>query len=125
MASQSAGKGSSLGPWRWPLAGVAATAVGACFISQDDLWWFLPVAALGDVFLLWTAWRESVAAKRYRTDPAVLQARLGQALALLTRNQPDAALAALDDLLPDLDRVLGPGPSRHPQRAHHPPAASR
>ncbi|GIE91805.1 tetratricopeptide repeat protein [Actinoplanes regularis] len=93
-------------PWGWPLAGLVAMALGAGIMPVDQLWWYLPAAALGEVFLLWTAWRESTAKRS--SDPAALQARLGRALALLAQHRTDAALAELDDLLPDLNRVLGP-----------------
>ncbi|MFI1990624.1 tetratricopeptide repeat protein [Actinoplanes sp. NPDC020271] len=91
------------GPWRWPLIGLGAFVVGTLIMPIGQLWWYLPLAVVGELFLLWDARRQVMAA-----HPAVLEARLRQVLGLLTQDRPDAALAHLEALLPDLDRVLGP-----------------
>ncbi|MEV6342798.1 hypothetical protein [Actinoplanes sp. NPDC051851] len=95
------------GPWRWPLGGLAAIAVGACIMPMSQLSWYLPLAGLGEALLIWISWRESVAA-RHSVDPARLQARTGRVMRLLAQGSEDAARTELAALLPDLERVLGP-----------------
>lgn len=102
--------------WRWPLAGLSVSGVGALLVPVGELLWVhLLVTSCAFVLLVRMAHREvpfPLALAQLRLggdDPAVLRARVLSAAACLPQGRPDLARERLKSVLPDLTRVLGPG----------------
>ncbi|MFE9773425.1 tetratricopeptide repeat protein [Streptomyces sp. NPDC005931] len=101
--------------WRWPLGGVAAAGAGSMFVPVGGMLWTHLLVSLGATsVLVRLAHREvpfPVALMQWRLggdDPRVLRARALSAVACLPRGRVGVAVTRLQEVLPELTRVMGP-----------------